>query len=62
MNNLDSYKSSLDEVAGKIKNNCNYFSSFGDVYVSKKIKEYLDNIYSELQKVKELIDEVDKKD
>ena len=62
MNNVDSYRKSIDESLEKIINNSNYFASFGDVYITTKAKEYLDNISNELEKTKALLDEIDTKE
>lgn len=58
MDNLEKYLDNLDYAYKKIKNNSNYFKSFGDVYVAKKFKEYLDNMCSEMNKVKKAAKEL----
>ena len=61
MNSVDKYKHDLNEALAKVNNNSNYFASFDNVYIAKKLKEYLDNIAVELEKVKILVEEVEKK-
>jgi len=55
INNITKYKNLLSDSLDKVKNNSDYFNSFGDVYITKKIKEYLDNIYGEMEKINSLI-------
>lgn len=57
MNNIDNYKNDIDDVLAKIENNINYFESFGDAYIPLTIKEHLETIVDELNKVKEIVHE-----
>ena len=55
MSKLTNYIDAIDNAAGKIKNNMDYFDSFGEMYIPKKLKEYLSNIYKEMDKVKTIV-------
>lgn len=55
MNKLVNYRNDVDLSMKKIKNNIDYFDSFGDVYIPQKCKEYLENIYNEMEKLKLLL-------
>lgn len=55
MNNVSNYRNSIDVAMKKIKNNIDYFDSFGDLYVTQKFNEYLNNIYSEMEKLRLLV-------
>lgn len=52
MNKISRYRENIDSAMKKVKNNIDYFDSFGDVYVVKKINEYLNNIYDEMERLK----------
>lgn len=52
MSKLTNYIDKIDAAASKIKNNMDYFDSFGEMYIPKKLKDYLSNIYKEMDKVK----------
>lgn len=55
MNNISNYRNNIDVAMKKIKNNIDYFDSFGDVYVTQKFNEYLGNIYGEMEKLRLLV-------
>lgn len=55
MDKITHYRANVDEAMKKVKNNIDYFDSFGDVYVTQKFKEYLDNIYGEMEKIRLLV-------
>jgi len=55
MNKLTDYRTNVDDAMKKVKNNIDYFDSFGDVFVTQKLKEYLDNIYAEMEKIRLLL-------
>ncbi len=55
MDKLSSYRENVDEAMKKVKNNIDYFDCFGDVFVTQKLKSYLDNVYFEMEKIKLLL-------
>ena len=55
MNKVVRYRNNIDDAMKKVKNNIDYFDSYGDVYVTKKICEYLNNIYDEMEKLRLLV-------
>ena len=55
MNKINRYRINVEEAMEKIKNNSDYFDSFGDVYVTQLFKSYLDNIYDEMEKIRLLV-------
>ena len=55
MNKINRYRINVEEAMKKIKNNSDYFDSFGDVYVTQLFKSYLDNIYDEMEKIRLLV-------
>ena len=55
MSKLTNYIDKIDDAASKIKNNMDYFDSFGEMYIPQKLKDYLSNIYKEMDKVKTAI-------
>lgn len=58
MNNTSKYIEDIDDALKKIKNNSDYFNSFGDIYIMNELKNHLDIIYEEINKVKSLALEV----
>lgn len=57
MNNVVRYKNEIDDVLKKVKNNIDYFDSFGEVYIPVTLKNHLEIIYEEMAKVKEVVTE-----
>jgi len=55
MNKINRYRVNVEDAMKKIKNNSDYFDSFGDVYVTQLFKSYLDNIYDEMEKIRLLV-------
>jgi hypothetical protein len=55
MDKLTNYRANVDDAMKKVKNNIDYFDCFGEVYVTQKLKEYLDNIYFEMEKIRLLL-------
>lgn len=58
MNNIDNYKENISSSLDKLKNNSNYFAHFGNIYITQKLKTYVDEIITEVKKVQTLVDEV----
>ena len=54
-NSIMRYRNNIDDAMKKVKNNIDYFDSYGDVYVTKKFSEYLNNIYEEMEKLRLLV-------
>lgn len=57
MNNIVKYKDNIEEVLNKLNNNINYFNNFGDAYIPVTLKGHLEVIVSELNKVKDIVEE-----
>ena len=57
MNNIVKYKDTIEEVLNKLNNNINYFNNFGDAYIPVTLKGHLEVIVSELNKVKDIVEE-----
>ena len=55
MNKITRYRVNIDDAMKKVKNNIDYFDSYGDVYVTQKFCEYLNNIYDEMEKLRLLV-------
>lgn len=55
MNKITRYRTNIDDAMKKIKNNIDYFDSYGDVYITQKFCEYLNNIYDEMEKLRLLV-------
>lgn len=55
MNNIIRYRSDIDGSLKKIKNNINYLENFGEAYIPQKINEYLEPIYAEMEKLRDLV-------
>lgn len=55
MNNIIRYRSDIDSSLKKIKNNINYLENFGEAYIPQKINEYLEPIYAEMEKLRDLV-------
>lgn len=55
MNNIIRYRSDIDSSLKKIKNNINYLENFGEAYIPQKINEYLEPIYVEMEKLRDLV-------
>ena len=61
MSNISRYRNNLDKSLKKIKSKTDYFESFGeDFFIAKRMKKYLDEIYKEIDKVRDLV--VEKED
>ena len=59
MNSVTEYRDNLEKNLERLENNSQYFGKFGDVYITNKVKEYIDNIIAEMEKVEKLLDEID---
>ena len=55
MDKLANYRTNVDDAMKKVKNNIDYFDCFGEVFVTQKFKEYLENIYFEMEKIRLLL-------
>ena len=55
MNKITRYRANIDDAMKKVKNNIDYFDSYGDVYVAQKFCEYLNNVYDEMEKLRLLV-------
>ena len=55
MNKITRYRANIDDAMKKVKNNIDYFDSYGDVYVTQKFCEYLNNVYDEMEKLRLLV-------
>lgn len=56
MNNIGRYRNNVDKSLKNIKKKSEYFESFGeDFFIAKRIKECLDEIYKEVDKVRDLV-------
>ena len=55
MNKITRYRNNIDDAMKKVKNNIDYFDSYGDVYVAQKFCEYLNNVYDEMEKLRLLV-------
>lgn len=57
MNSITRYRNDIDSSLKKIKNNISYLDNFGDIYIPKKINEYLEPIYLEMEKLRDMVAE-----
>ena len=55
MNSITRYRNDIDSSLKKIKNNISYLDNFGDIYIPKKINEYLEPIYLEMEKLRDMV-------
>lgn len=55
MNSITRYRNDIDSSLKKIKNNINYLENFGDAYIPQKINDYLEPIYAEMEKLRDLV-------
>ena len=55
MNNITRYRNDIDSSLKKIKNNINYLENFGNAYIPQKINDYLEPIYAEMEKLRDLV-------
>ena len=57
MNSITRYRNDIDSSLKKIKNNNSYLDNFGDIYIPKKINEYLEPFYLEMEKLRDMVAE-----
>lgn len=55
MNSITRYRNDIDASLKKIKNNINYLENFGNAYIPQKINDYLEPIYAEMEKLRDLV-------
>ena len=55
MNSITRYRNDIDSSLKKIKNNINYLENFGNAYIPQKINDYLEPIYAEMEKLRDLV-------
>lgn len=55
MNSITRYRNDIDSSLKKIKNNINYLENFGNAYIPQKINGYLEPIYAEMEKLRDLV-------
>ena len=53
MNNVEEYISGIDNSLEKVRNNYEYYKAFGSFFITSKIREDLEDIIDELEKVRE---------
>ena len=52
MNSITKYKDNIEDVVNKLNNNINYFNNFGDAYIPLTLRNHLEEIVLEFNKVK----------
>ncbi|MBR4262322.1 MAG: hypothetical protein IKQ35_03050 [Bacilli bacterium] len=60
MNNVENYISGIDSSLEKIRNNYEYYKAFGSFFIASKIREDLEDIIEEMEKVKDFASSLDK--
>ena len=60
MNNIEKYISGIDDYLDKIKNNYEYYKAFGAFFIASKVRENLEDIIEELEKVKDVAKSINK--
>lgn len=60
MTDITSYRKEIEDSMKRVKNNCDYFASFDDLYIPQKLKEHLDIIYTEMEKIRDIVVEKEK--
>ena len=59
MNSITKYKDNIEDVVNKLNNNINYFNNFGDAYIPLTLRNHLEEIVLEFNKVKDLVEEIE---
>ena len=59
MNSISKYKDNIEDVVNKLNNNINYFNNFGDAYIPLTLRNHLEEIVLEFNKVKDLVEEIE---
>ena len=60
MNNIEKYISGIDDSLDKIKNNYEYDKALGAFFIASKVRENLEDIIEELEKVKDVAKSINK--
>lgn len=55
MNSIAKYKDNIEDVVSKLNNNINYFNNFGDAYIPLTLRNHLEVIVEEFNKVNDLL-------
>ena len=55
MNSIAKYRDNIEDVVSKLNNNINYFNNFGDAYIPLTLRNHLEVIVEEFNKVNDLL-------
>lgn len=56
---LDAYNTKVDSAMNKVKNNIDYFESFGNAFLATKVRENLEAAVDEIERVKKVVNEIE---
>lgn len=56
---LDAYNTKVDAAMNKVKNNIDYFESFGNAFLATKVRENLEAAVDEIERVKKVVNEIE---
>jgi len=60
MTSIEDYVSRIDDSLDIVRNNYEYYKAFGSFFITSKIREDLEDIIEELEKVKEVANSINK--